>query len=118
MYIFREGAGQWDGRFRTCVYGLIFTASGAVLWGAGTLGGLLPDIDADASTPLNWIFSLLAVIAALFTVRLVAGQSLVMIWGAMLCVFWRFDLAFKRCLPELRDIGAPGTPVWQAFSAG
>lgn len=94
--------------------GLFSPLQGAVLWGAGTLGGLLPDIDADASTPLNWIFSLLAVIAALFTVRLVAGQSLVMIWGAMLCVFLAIRFGVQTLFTRItRHRGA-----WHSCLAG
>jgi hypothetical protein len=59
----------------------------AVLWVAGTLAGLLPDIDADSSAPLSWIFSLLGFVASLFVLQMLVGQSLLVIWGAMLCVF-------------------------------
>lgn len=66
----------------------LYTLNQAVaLWIAGTVGGLLPDIDADSSTALSWIFTLLGFIAALVILQAFAGQSLVMIWSMMIGTF-------------------------------
>ncbi|MAM87115.1 metal-dependent hydrolase [Allohahella sp. A8] len=68
----------------TSVYSL---NQAVVLWVAGTIGGLLPDIDADSSVALSWIFTLLAFVAALVVLQAAPGQSLLTIWILMLGVF-------------------------------
>ena len=68
----------------TTVYSL---NQAVVLWGAGTIGGLLPDIDADSSVALSWIFTLLAFVASLVVLQVAPGQSLPIIWALMLGVF-------------------------------
>lgn len=44
--------------------GLITPAVGGIYFGLGTLGGILPDIDAESSVPTRIIFGTLAVVAA------------------------------------------------------
>ncbi|MCB2264351.1 MAG: metal-dependent hydrolase [Candidatus Thiosymbion ectosymbiont of Robbea hypermnestra] len=67
----------------------------------GVAGGLLPDIDADNSTPVRILFTLLGVAAAfLVSLSLVDGISLVeriLLWGAVFLLV-RFGLfeAFAR----------------------
>ena len=63
--------------------GLFSLSQTAALWVAGVVGGLLPDLDADVSAPLQWIFTLLGILAALFALEGLAGQSLPVVWTAM-----------------------------------
>lgn len=54
-----------------------------LFWGAGTLGGIMPDIDSDHSTSIKLIFHLLSVIAA--TVSVIRLHEQLPIWGLWLC---------------------------------
>jgi hypothetical protein len=72
-----------------------------VLWAAGTVGGLLPDIDSDSSAALSWIFSLLGFIASLFVLQAFSEQSLVVIWTMMVCMFLAVRLGLKHLFMRL-----------------
>ena len=56
-----------------------------LLWGAGTLGGILPDIDSDHSDAIDVIFTLFALVGALVIILMNAGHHAVLelwlIWG-------------------------------------
>ena len=53
----------------------------------GALSGLLPDLDADDSTSIGWLFSILAwVVAGAFLVFYPLG-SLLEIWGAVIVIY-------------------------------
>ncbi|MFP8967064.1 metal-dependent hydrolase [Pokkaliibacter sp. CJK22405] len=45
--------------------GVVSSTQASVLWLAGIMGGLLPDIDSDSSRSVHWIFSLIATLVAL-----------------------------------------------------
>jgi len=71
-----------------------------VLFVLGVVGGLLPDIDADNSTPLRAVFTLLGVSAA-FLVSLVMIEDIapgapVLLWGAVFLLV-RFGLFEVFC---------------------
>ncbi len=65
--------------------GLFTLEQTVTLWLAAVIGGLLPDLDADVSAPLQWIFTLLGFLAAVFALQGLAGQSLPVIWTGMAC---------------------------------
>jgi hypothetical protein len=44
------------------------------LWCLGTIGGLLPDIDADNSTSINIIFNIFSAVAVLLVLRYITGE--------------------------------------------
>lgn len=54
--------------------GLVPFSQAPILFGLGVAGGLLPDIDADNSTPVRLAFSLLGLLAAFFAVFYALGQ--------------------------------------------
>lgn len=71
------------------------------LWLLGVIGGLLPDIDSDDSTALNLLFTLMAMVAAMFTAMCFYNQlSVIGLWlaGALVFVFVRYTLVpiFER----------------------
>ena len=58
-----------------------------ILWGAGALGGILPDIDSDHSDAIDVLFTLLALLGALLLTTLNAGNYAVaemwLLWGSV-----------------------------------
>jgi hypothetical protein len=44
------------------------------LWGLGTIGGLLPDVDADNSTSLDIVFNIFSVVAVLMVLHYITGE--------------------------------------------
>ncbi|MDY6834940.1 MAG: metal-dependent hydrolase [Chloroflexota bacterium] len=84
--------------------GIVSPIEVVALWGAGTLGGILPDIDADHSTAVKSIFTALAVVlgvSALF--GLADSYSILELWMAfaltyclvrypVLKIFYRFTV--------------------------
>jgi len=53
----------------------------------GALAGLLPDLDADDSTSIGWLFSILAWVLAGSFLLLYPLGSLLEIWGAVLVIY-------------------------------
>lgn len=45
------------------------------LWCLGTIGGLLPDVDADNSTSLDIIFNIFSVVAVLMALHYITGEN-------------------------------------------
>lgn len=45
------------------------------LWSLGTIGGLLPDVDADNSTSLDIVFNIFSVVAVLMVLRYITGEN-------------------------------------------
>ncbi len=65
------------------------------LWLIGTFGGILPDVDSDNSTAMKIIFTIQAVIMALFVAQwLSPSLSIIGLWlvGALMFVLIRFVL--------------------------
>lgn len=60
---------------------------GIALWGAGILGGFLPDIDSDASPILRGIFTVLGFIGACFSYLLNLSLALLPTLGVTLAIF-------------------------------
>ena len=64
---------------------LVSVPQAVALWGVGSLGGILPDIDSDNSSALSIIFNALSlVIVGLMLSRVAAHLSLVEIWASIL----------------------------------
>jgi len=85
-----------------------------VLFVLGVVGGLLPDIDADNSTPLHAVFTLLGVVAAFLVsfvmIEDIAPGALVLLWGAVFLLV-RFGLFEVFCRFTVhRGSGTPGSP--------
>lgn len=67
----------------------LFTASqGMGLWLMGIIGGLLPDIDSDASPLLKTGFIFLGVGGAFSTLMFLADQPLLTLWVGMVAAFF------------------------------
>lgn len=76
-------------------------AEGVLLWLAGTLGGILPDIDADSSRSIRIVFRLFGVLAALLALlygreRLALTDTLVLGAAAYGLVRYPLCWAFAR----------------------
>jgi len=72
-----------------------------ILWTAGTLGGILPDIDSDNSTALRLIFTFLAVLLSFLVVfSQIADFSILELWllwgGTYLLIRYGIMLIFKQ----------------------
>lgn len=66
----------------------ITAGEATVLWALGAGAGLLPDIDADSSRSIRWIFNTLAIIAALITLMVLYRHlALPALWGSMVISF-------------------------------
>ncbi|GAA3966161.1 metal-dependent hydrolase [Allohahella marinimesophila] len=100
-------------------YSTVYSLNEAiVLWVAGTIGGVLPDIDADSSVALSWIFTLLAFVAALVVLQFAPGQSLVTIWVLMLGIFVGVRFGIMQLFLRLtRHRGAYHSCVAAVFTA-
>jgi membrane-bound metal-dependent hydrolase YbcI (DUF457 family) len=71
-----------------------------ILWGAGTLGGILPDVDSDHSTAIKTVFTLFALMCASIAAFSQAGAfSIVELWllwgGVYLIVRYLVMTIFK-----------------------
>ena len=67
--------------------GLFTPGQGMVLWFAGTLAGLAPDLDADTTAILKGLFSALGVMASFLVLFTFPELPLLSLWGAMLAAF-------------------------------
>ncbi|OQX34779.1 MAG: hypothetical protein B0D91_11895 [Oceanospirillales bacterium LUC14_002_19_P2] len=81
--------------------GVSTTSEGIVLWLTGTLGGLLPDVDADNSSSLKVVFNCIALLlTVVIIVRLSHIQPLTQVWliiaGVYLCLRWLALPLFKQ----------------------
>ncbi|MCX8048779.1 MAG: metal-dependent hydrolase [Methylohalobius sp.] len=79
---------------------LVPSAQAPLLLGLGMAGGLLPDVDADNSTPLRLAFSLLGLAAALWAVFYALGQLRLSIAELFLLGLAAF-LLIRFCVLEL-----------------
>ena len=81
--------------------GLIEPRDALLVFGMGTIGGILPDIDSDHSIPVNILFSCLATLAAFFSVFGRIGTysiaEAILLWVAVFVIvrYLVFEL-FKR----------------------
>ncbi|MCK5893283.1 MAG: metal-dependent hydrolase [Endozoicomonadaceae bacterium] len=85
----------------TIATSLSTTNEGMVLWLTGTIGGLLPDIDADNSSSLKVIFNCMALLLTMvIIVRLSHNHSLTLVWliitGVYLSLRWLALPLFKQ----------------------
>ena len=85
-----------------CLYsGLTEPTGTLLLFSAGTIGGILPDIDSDHSIPVSLLFSCLATLAAFFSVfsriNTYSLAEAILLWVAvfLLVRYLAFEL-FKR----------------------
>ncbi len=53
----------------------------------GSLAGLLPDLDADDSTSINWLFSILSIVLACGAVFVFPLNSLIELWGSAILIY-------------------------------
>lgn len=80
---------------------IIDWTTAAALLLTGALAGLLPDIDADNSTSMSWLFSLFGLAAAGITLNYFEFDSLLMIWLAATIAYFTVTLALKPLFAEL-----------------
>lgn len=85
----------------TIATNLSTSSEGVVLWMTGTIGGLLPDIDADHSSSLKVVFNCMALLLTIvIIVRLSHNHSLTFVWliivGVYLSLRWLALPLFKQ----------------------
>ena len=85
----------------TIAAGLSTISEGIVLWLTGTLGGLLPDVDADNSSSLKVIFNCIALLLTMvIIVRLSHSHTFSFVWlmivGVYLSLRWLALPLFKQ----------------------
>lgn len=82
--------------------GGITPIEGLVLWLLGTVGGILPDIDADSSKPTRWLFNLLALSAVAVSLSLLHDLlPLGWLWVVMLIAYFAVRLVVMEMFCNL-----------------
>ncbi len=89
--------------------GMVTPTQAFLLWGAGTLGGILPDLDADHSEAVRVIFGATGILAGALTVVLAAGRTSILAMWAL------FALVYGLIRYPLRRLFARGTRHRGAF---
>lgn len=74
---------------------------GMVLWGAGTIGGFLPDLDSDSSPVLSGIFTVLGIFLSFICLFSLPHLPLIQLWGCMLLAFVTIRYGAMWCFAKL-----------------
>ena len=85
---------------------------------AGTIGGILPDIDLERAVPARMLFSVLGIVAAfiaLFTLQ--EEHSIAELWLVWLGAYFITRLAFIKLSRSAPIIAASSIRSWRACSS-
>jgi hypothetical protein len=75
---------------------LITPFEAIVLWLAGTLGGILPDVDSDNSTSLNVIFNIISLFfIALSFFFMYSRYTTLVIWGSCILIYCLINMLLR-----------------------
>ncbi|MCP5160875.1 MAG: metal-dependent hydrolase [Hahellaceae bacterium] len=83
--------------------GLFSPLQGMLLWATGTLGGLLPDLDADTSPTLKGLFTALGILAAFICLFSLIQFALLAVWGMMAGIFIVIRFGALKLFAELTE---------------